>query len=234
MSNPFFHFKKFTVYHNLCAMKVGTDAVLLGAWSNHTSARWILDVGTGSGVIALMLSQRFSDAKVDAIDIDEGAYQQACINFNNSPFKDRLKAFNESFLEFSPQYKYDLIVSNPPYFNNSLLSPNHSRTLARHTTELNLNTLIEKAKSLLNDKGILALVLPYSSLETTVDIANDNGLHLVRSLSVKPMENRPPKRVLLEFSNSFGEQINKELVLELSRHNYSLEYKALTKDFMLD
>jgi tRNA1Val (adenine37-N6)-methyltransferase len=144
MSNPFFHFKQFTIYHNLCAMKVGVDGVLLGAWADCRNAGYILDAGTGSGLIALMLAQR-SNAIIHAIDIDENSCNQAEINFTNSPFHDRLSVEHISFQNYFPPVRYDLIVSNPPYFANSLKSPDKNRNLARHDEFLPIEVLIKKA-----------------------------------------------------------------------------------------
>ena len=143
MSNPYFRFKQFTVYHDLCAMKVGVDGVILGAWADCRNIKYSLDVGTGSGLIALMLAQR-SEAYIHAIDIGENAYKQAEINFNNSPFHDRLSLEQIAFQDFSSSIKYDLIVSNPSYFVHSLKSPDKNRSLARHNEYLPLKVLLKK------------------------------------------------------------------------------------------
>ena len=213
-------------------MKVGTDGVLLGAWTDDSNAQRILDVGTGSGLIALMLAQR-SNAPIDAIDIDENAYKQAIINFENSPFSERLKVYLTDFLSYSPSQNYDLIVSNPPYFIDSLKSPNPSRNFARHSDELNLEALVQKSKQLLSTQGRLSLILPFSSFDSIQAIAIQNHLYLTRKTIVRPLKNHPPKRILLEFSPKEKEIEINDIFIEESRHRYSQEYIELTKDFYL-
>ncbi|MCC8147221.1 MAG: methyltransferase [Bacteroidales bacterium] len=232
MPNPFFSFKQFTVHHDLCAMKVGTDGVLLGAWADCSGAARILDVGTGSGLIALMLAQR-SQAQIDAIDIDFNAYTQAGINFRNSKFKDQMSAWHSDFLVYHKTYKYDLIVSNPPYFLDSLPSPDKSRTTARHSKSLDFDSLITTAKDLLSDTGKISLILPAQSFSFIQQIAEKNHLFLIRKTNVIPLEARPPKRVLIEYSKEDSVRQEDELVIEISRHNYSTAYRELTKDFYL-
>ncbi|MDL2224327.1 methyltransferase [Bacteroidales bacterium OttesenSCG-928-M06] len=233
MANPFFKFKQFTVYHDLCAMKVGTDGVLLGAWANCTGTNHILDIGTGSGLIALMLAQRCPNTTIDALDIDSDAFSQAKNNFINSQFKDRLNIFLCDFLAYQSTCYYDLIISNPPYFNDSLLSPDKARTRARHSSELKIQSLLSKAETLLSETGRIALILPVLNFDSTQAIAADNNLFLARKTLVIPLEGRPPKRVLLEYSKKKLECEEKELVIEISRHLYSPDYKTLTKDFYL-
>jgi tRNA1Val (adenine37-N6)-methyltransferase len=232
MSNPYFRFKQFTVRHDLCAMKVGTDGVLLGAWSDVTNVKKILDVGTGSGLIALMLAQR-STAFIEAVDVDENACRQAKINFENSPFRDRLKIEKIDFQSFSSPAKYDLLVSNPPYFSNSLKSPDNSRNFARHQDSLSLADLITKSASLLNPQGKLALILPFENLENANALARKNQLFLCRKTHVLSVPNQPPKRVLLEYALYKLDLQENELSIEKSRQVYSEEYIALTKDFYL-
>lgn len=233
MPNPFFSFKQFTIYHDLCAMKVGTDGVLLGAWTNCIQANRILDVGSGSGLISLMLAQRCPNARIDAIDIDDKAFEQTKINFSNSRFEKQLKAFHKNFLLYEPEYSYDLIVSNPPYFNDSLNSPDKARTIARHTSSLNMESLILHAFKLLQPSGRLAFILPYSSFNFLQTITCSNNLFLARKTLVRTLQNSPPKRILLEYTKKECSPTEDELFIELSRHNYSEEYKELTKDFYL-
>lgn len=182
MANPYFRFKKFTVYHDKCAMKVGTDAVLLGAWADTSFCRNILDIGTGTGIIALMLAQR-SQATVEAIDIDKEACVQATENAAASPYTERIKVVHASCADFAAsnqQKRYDLIVSNPPYFINSLKCPDNKRTVARHTDTLLLSDLIREAQTLLSPSGRIALVLPYERLEEVKALASANHLYICR------------------------------------------------------
>jgi tRNA1Val (adenine37-N6)-methyltransferase len=233
MSNPYFRFKQFTVRHDLCAMKVGTDGVLLGAWAGVENAEKILDIGTGSGLIALMLAQR-SKAFIDAIDVDENACEQAKINFENSPFYDRLTILKIPFQDFSSPYKYDLLVSNPPYFAHSLKSPDNGRNFARHNDSLTLADLFKKSVSLLNPQGKLSVILPFETLEKVNILATENQLFLCRKTSVVSVSNQPPKRILLEYSLQNTDLQEHELHIEKSPKVYSEEYIALTKDFYLN
>jgi len=232
MSNPFFRFKQFSVYHDLCAMKVGVDGVLLGAWADCGNIQYGLDVGTGSGLIALMLVQR-SKAKVHAIDIDENACKQAEINFHNSPFQERLSVEKVSFQDFSTQVRYDLIVSNPPYFSNSLKSIDNNRNLARHNDNLTLDDLFSKAATMLNQSGKIALILPCEKCETAVKSASENKLFLCRKTLVSSLQNHPPKRVLLEFTFVDKETLENSFFIGKEKESYSDEYRSLTDDFYL-
>ena len=236
MTNPFFRFKKFTVYHDKCAMKVGTDAVLLGAWADTSFCRNILDIGTGTGIIALMLAQR-SQATVEAIDIDKEACVQATENVAASPYTERIKVVHASCADFAAsnqQKRYDLIVSNPPYFINSLKCPDNKRTVARHTDTLLLSDLIREAQTLLSPSGRIALVLPYERLEEVKALASANHLYICRQTDVIPSPGAAPKRLLVELSATEENIKNRDtLTIEEARHQYTPEYIALTKEFYL-
>ena len=236
MTNPFFRFKKFTVYHDKCAMKVGTDAVLLGAWADTSFCRNILDIGTGTGIIALMLAQR-SQATVEAIDIDKEACVQATENVAASPYTERIKVVHASCADFAAsnqQKRYDLIVSNPPYFINSLKGPDNKRTVARHTDTLLLSDLIREAQTLLSPSGRIALVLPYEQLEEVKALASANHLYICRHTDVIPTPGAAPKRLLVELSATEENIKNRDtLTIEEARHQYTPEYIALTKEFYL-
>jgi tRNA1Val (adenine37-N6)-methyltransferase len=232
MSNPFFRFKQFTVHHDLCAMKVGTDGVLLGAWADCTNAKNVLDVGCGSGLIALMLAQR-SEAEIDAVDIDENACEQSEINFRNSPFAGRLNVYHSDFNLYSSTRKYDLIVSNPPYFVRSLKSPNAGRCSARHMEKLRFEDLFGKSTQLLAENGKLSLILPADVFDLIQSIASCNHLFLSRKTTVKPLPASPPKRILLEYSKEKNPLKENELFIENPLHAYSDEYIELTKEFYL-
>jgi len=232
MSNPYFRFKRFTVYHDLCAMKVGVDGVLLGAWADCRNIKYVLDVGTGSGLIALMLAQR-SKAFIHAIDIDENACKQATINFNNSPFNDRLSIERSDYQNFSSSVRYDLIVSNPPYFSDSLKSPDKNRNLARHNEHLPLEVLIEKSASLLSPQGKAAFIIPFDRVATANSLAIENHLFLCRKTLVSSLQNHPPKRVLLEYSFIDQSPTETGFYIGKTKQDYSEAYRALTKDFYL-
>jgi tRNA1Val (adenine37-N6)-methyltransferase len=213
-------------------MKVGTDGVLLGAWADVNEAENILDIGTGSGVIALILAQR-SKACIEAIDLDENACRQAKINFEHSPFRERLSIKKIDFLALSAPLKYDLLVSNPPYFSRSLRPDDIGRRFARHDDSLPLRDLIEKSASLLKPNGKLALILPFDSAETANSFAAENALSLCRRTNVATSPKYPPKRVMLEYSPKQSEVQENNLCITSEDHSFSKTYIALTKDFYL-
>ena len=216
-------------------MKVGTDGVLLGAWANCDSIERILDIGTGTGLIALMLAQR-SKATIDAIEIDAEASVQAKENVEKSPWSEKISVINQSFQDFieKSNNKYDLIVTNPPYFQNSLFAPDKKRTDARHNSNLELGDVIMGTKKLLNREGVLSIILPYLEGNMFILKASEEGLYCVRQTKVLPKPNREPKRLLLEFQQIKKPLVEQELIIELNkRHEYSEAYKNLTKNFYL-
>lgn len=233
MSNPYFTFKKFTVRHDRCAMKVGTDGVLLGAWTDINRSRRILDIGTGTGLIAMMLAQRAEDARITAIDIDTDAVSQAQENIAASPWDDRIEVAHEDIRTYAPTALFDTIVSNPPYFVNSLKCPDRQRNTARHTDTLDALSLLESVSVLLAPEGRFSLILPAAQSDDFVRLATRCGLCLSRHTAVITRPGLPPKRSLMEFRKTPGSCLSDELTVELERHVYSEEYVALTGDFYL-
>ena len=236
MGNPYFRFKQFTVYHDLCAMKVGIDGVLLGAWASTENAKRILDIGTGSGLIALMLAQRNENALIDAIDVEKSAVRQAEINIQHSAWKERIKAHEISLQDFvsMAKNKYDLIVSNPPFFVNSLKTPEKERTNARHTDSLTHEELILLSKSLLAPNGKICVILPIKEGNLCEIFAEKSGLFCSKMVLVFPKPETEAKRLLLEFSTEKKETEISELTIETAiRHQYSAEFTELAKDFYL-
>ena len=235
MSNNFFRFKQFTVFQDCCAMKVGTDGVLLGAWTETFKRNNVLDVGTGTGLIALMIAQRNTNATIDAIDIDEGCVMQAKKNVHESRFAHRVVVQKSSFQDFSTRNdnKYNLIVSNPPYFHNSLKSPSLHRNYARHADSLSFYDIISHGVSLLAEGGRISLILPYEFKSTVLMHAKTVDLFAKRITNVFPLPHKPAKRILVEFGMSDTECVEDDLVIELSRHKYTDEYNALTNEFYL-
>ena len=233
MSNPYFQFKQFIVYHDQCAMKVGTDGVLLGGWTEHRDADFILDIGTGSGLIALMLAQR-SNAQIDAIDIDENAYKQAESNFKNSPFANQLKVHLSSLQDFQSGNQYDLIVSNPPFFSASLKSPDSQRNKARHNDSLSSEELFINTRRLLSFNGRFCIIIPFDRNESISRIADQNQFFLTKKTVVLPTPDSNPKRVLLEYSLQESPCTRNQIIIETSRHQYSEEFFQLTKDYYLN
>lgn len=235
MANPYFSFKQFTVYQDRCAMKVGVDGVLLGVWTNVNNTNQILDIGTGTGLIAIMLAQR-NNSMIDAIEIDSKAVIQASENIKLSPWASRIKVTEISLQDFarSSNKRYDLIVSNPPYFVNSLKSPSGERTLARHADTLTHEELIINALILLKPTGRLSVILPVKEALQCQDFAFSKGLFCIRQVNVIPKPNALAKRVLLEFSLQHFQKEVSELVTEgEQRHEYSKEFSLLAKEFYL-
>ncbi|MDH6353977.1 tRNA1Val (adenine37-N6)-methyltransferase [Dysgonomonas sp. PH5-45] len=235
MPNPYFEFKRFTIRHDKCAMKVGTDGVLLGAWADASGCQTILDVGTGSGLIAIMLAQRYDEsARITAIDIDPDAILQTNENVRESPFTNIVcKEISLQELAVECRDTYDHIVSNPPYFASSLKSPSEKRTLARHTDTLPVEDLIRYSEYLLSDKGRLSFIYPYQEKYFLLELAEKYGLYPTRLTEVLPTPASEPKRVLMELSRMPQPSVCNQLVIEVSRHVYSEEFAELAKDFYL-
>lgn len=234
MSNASFRFKQFTLFQNRCAMKVGTDGVLLGAWTDISEAKNLLDIGTGTGLLALMFAQRSSQILVTAVEIDKEAAEQAEENVNQSPWKDRIEVLNEDILTYCSNTKFDAIVSNPPYFNNNLHPFDKQRILARHNDHFTYPALIDKVVQFLAFDGRFSVILPFEQKEEFITLCNIRGLYLKRKVNVQTIPNAPYKRVLMEFSLRENNEIYKNtLLIEEKRHCYSTEYIELTKDFYL-
>ncbi len=236
MSNDGFRFKQFMVRQDRTAMKVGTDGVLLGAWAGDGKPSAILDVGTGTGLIALMMAQRFPDAMIDAVEPDPDAASQAEENFSLSLWQERLKMYYGNFHGFAESCgkQYDLIVSNPPYFHHSLKAPAAGRTLARHDDSLPKETLLHDAVGLLGAEGQFAVILPRDHSGGFISAASGYSLFPHRVLRVRALPGKPIIREMVSFGFINREPRKEELVIESGgRHIYSEEYKKLTKDFYL-
>jgi len=232
-----FHFKKFSLSDKDCAMKIGTDAVLLGSWTETLEYKSILDIGTGSGIIAMMLAQK-SAACIDAIEIDKNAALTAENNFNNCPWKERLKLYYLSLSEFvfTNTHKFDLIVSNPPYFQNSKLSVNPLKNIAKHNISLSYEELIFSVSKLLNTNGKFCVILPFDQMHTFAEIGLKNNLTTTHITEVIPIANKVPNRVLMQLTNDMenSDCINDKLIIRQDVSNYTKDYKELTKDFLLN
>jgi len=234
--NNYFQFKQFRIIQEQSAMKVGMDGVLLGAWADASGAERILDIGTGTGLIALMMAQKSNVTQIDAIEIDPEAFPEAFLNVQQSPWNGRIQIELSSFQEFTEQTdrKYDLIVSNPPFFTNGIKAPIENRAQARHSHSLPLNVLISGAARLLNENSRISLVLPIESLQEVEKLATLNVLFISRLCRVKPNPIKPEFRILIELTNSECAIQESELMIEFEKHHdYTPEYKELTKDFYL-
>ena len=232
-----FSFKQFSLEQDRTAMKIGTDGVLLGAWTPIEKNPYsILDIGTGTGIIALMLAQRSTAEQIDALEIDEDAYEQATDNFENSPWNDRLFCFHAGLDEFveDPEDEYDLIVSNPPFYSEDYKSSNEQRDLARFQDAMPFEDLIEAADLLLSENGIFAVIIPYKEEESFIDLCTEVELFPVKVTRVKGSHTTPIVRSLLAFKRfELSTLTADELVIEINRHEYTDDYINLTKDFYL-
>ncbi len=242
--NAPFRFKQFAVSHHRSSMRVGVDGVLIGAWAGKDASgvRHILDAGCGCGLIALMAAQRFEDAYIDAVDIDVASMEEASANFSDSPWSNRLKAVNADLNEWMShaQKKYDLIISNPPYFNAGILSPDTPREKARHQDSLSPGRLVTMATNLLNTDGRLALISPKDSLSEIIKAAEASEMAVKRITYVKGNHESEIKRVMVELAKvkippdtNHNNLIEEVLVIEERRGEYTPEYKALTEDFYI-
>lgn len=231
-----FQFKQFTVQQDKCAMKVGTDGVLLGAWApvDHNPFS-ILDIGAGTGLIALMLAQRSHAEQIDGLEVDADAHEQAVDNFENSPWGDRLFCYHASLDEFmeEPEDEYDLIVSNPPFYTDGYFSGDEQRDMARHNNSLPFDDLIQASEILLSEIGVLAVVIPFKEEEKFIALAKEEQLYPFKITRVKGTPETEIKRSLIAFSRTEKEIATDELIIETARHKYTDEYISLTKDFYL-
>ncbi len=235
MTQPF-KFKQFEVNQDQCAMKIGTDSVLLGAWTSiKNNPLSIVDIGAGTGILALILAQRCNAEIIDAIEIDANAYEQCVTNFEQSPWADRLFCYHAALNEFVAEIdqKYDLIICNPPFYTENYKTTNKQRDLARFTDAMPFNHLLLGVSKLLQPNGIFSVVIPYKEEINFLTLAKKNGLFANQILHVKGNSLSPIKRSLITFSFKEKTPFVKTLIIEKSRHNYTIDYINLTKDFYL-
>lgn len=232
MRNPFFRFKQFTVWHDRCAMKVGTDGVLLGAWVSLDQARNVLDIGTGSGLIALMIAQRCL-AQITGIDIDADAIEQAGENASASPWGNRIRFYQADANSFQNGV-YDTIVSNPPYFRERVHCPDGQRNAARHTESLTFENLLNAVVRLMSEGGNFSVILPMEAGERFITLAAERHLYLLRRTYVHTKPSVSPKRVLMTFVRTIQACDTAHLIIEESPRVYSPEYAKLVGDFYLN
>lgn len=236
MSTKPFHFKEFSIIQDKTAMKVGTDGVLLGAWVTiENEMTSVLDIGTGTGLIALQIAQKSDCEIIDAIEIEPNAYEQAVENFENSPWADRLFCYHASLKNFVIEMddKYDLIISNPPYYRDTYKNLEQKRAMARHTESLSFEDLLSATAKLLTPKGNCAFVIPFHEEDKFLKIASKFNLYPTKILRVKGNNESPVKRTLLQLS--FKKTIAKTdiLIIETERHIYTKKYKNLVKEYYL-
>ena len=211
-------------------MKVGTDAMLLGSFIESNQKGKCLEIGTGTGVISIMIAQRSPELTITALDIDLESLEEAIQNFQNSPWSNRLEGILEDFLDYSTSEKFDLIVSNPPYFENGLLNESKRKASSRHEASLPLINLFQKSKGLLTEKGEFVLILPAQSAQKWIDNALKMNLFCFKEIAILGKPNLP-KRSILFFSKENKEIMNEELIIRNLDNKYTEEYKKLTLDF---
>ena len=232
-----FKFKQFAINQDRCAMKIGTDAVLLGAWCPiDNNPKSILDIGAGTGILALMLAQRTNADQIDALEIDEEAYEQCVENFEASAWADKLFCYHAGLDEFvdEPEDEYDLIISNPPFYSEDFKTENEQRDLARFQDAMPFEDLIEAADLLLSENGLFAVVIPYKEEERFIDLCAEYELYPVKATRVKGSHKTPIIRSLLAFKRfELSVLTADELVVEINRHEYTDDYINLTQDFYL-
>ncbi len=228
-----FRFKQFAIRQEQAAMKVGTDGVLLGAWANIANAKRILDIGTGTGLIALMLAQRTSAAtKIEAIEIEQHAYEEACFNIAQSPWDERITVHHQSVQEFSSQ-PYDLIICNPPFFKNSLKPPDEKRLVARHAEGLPIEALAKHCKRLINNDGSISLIIPKQNEKETISCFIENGLYCNHITYVHTTAHKPSERCLLHLTTVEKSKTMDVLVLLDENLEKTIAYRQLTQDYYL-
>ncbi len=232
-----FSFKNFNINQDRCAMKIGTDAVLLGAWCPIDNKPFsVLDIGAGTGILSLMLAQRTSAEQIDALEIDENAYEQCVENFEASPWSDRLFCYHAGLYEFveEPEEEYDIIISNPPFYSEDYKTENTQRDLARFQDAMPFEELVEAADLLLSENGIFAVIIPFKEEERFIDLCAEAELFPIKVTRVKGSYTTPIVRSLLAFKRYELSVLEaNELVIEINRHEYTNDYIALTQDFYL-
>lgn len=216
-------------------MKIGTDAVLLGTWADAPDPSRILDIGTGTGILALMLAQRFPGAVIDAVDVIPDAVEQARENFRSSPWADRINGHRSAIQEFQPRDRYALIVTNPPFFRDGIKPDQSARAIARHDDNLSLADLAAAVNRLLTDNGILCVILPTEQATEFSQVAAEHNLFCSASTSVHPTPEKACKRCLMKFGRHAADsgESDSRLTVEIERHVYSPEFTAMARDFLL-
>ena len=235
MSNPYFRFQQFTIYQDKTAMKISTDGIVLGACCDFGKAKKVLDIGTGTGLLSLMAAQR-SMADITAVEIDQDAYCQATENVQKSKFASRIKVVNGDFLALynDGAEQFDYIVSNPPFFRNSLKSSSLGRSIARHEDSLPFEKFVPTVARLLTTDGIFSVILPESERLYFNRLCIANGLHICGKTAVKSFENSDTLRVILHFGKSILPLQQEILVIYSSQNIYTQRFKELVKDFYIN
>jgi tRNA1Val (adenine37-N6)-methyltransferase len=229
-----FRFKRFTICDDQASMKLGTDAVLLGAWANVQDANYALDIGTGCGIIAIMLAQRTSATRIDAVELQAPDAEQAQENVLRSPWSNRISIWQHDVRTFETKIRYDVIVSNPPYFSRSLLPPKSARSHVRHDLMLNADDLVQSVLRLLSPAGKFSVILPPGEASIFISRANATGLVLLRHTKFFTRSSKPQERSLMEFGFTGAGPVEETLLLLDENERTTGEYQRLTNAFYLD
>lgn len=232
MPNTHFSFKQFTIHQDQTAMKVTTDACILGAYTEVKEPENVLDIGTGTGLLALMLAQR-SNAKIDAVETDKNAYNQAVININESIFRDKIKIHHISIQDFTTTYAYDLIISNPPFFQNHLKSETQSRNNSIHTDTLSFEDLLNSILRLLSFNGIFVVLLPVYESSIFEQLSTLQGLYPQNKLMIRHRKGSRILRIITTFGRVKKQIIHEELIIKNPDESYSPDFQTLLKDYYL-
>lgn len=236
MQSSVFQFKQFSIHQSASAMKVGTDGVLIGAWAESDNVAEILDIGSGTGLISLMLSQRFPKASITGVELDTDAHRESIENVSRSSWKERVQMVNDSIQDFAVNStkSFGLIVSNPPFYKTQLRPPNERRSVARHNDTLPFGELLSSVKKMLADDGRFCVILPAESQGEIETLCTKMDLSFAKKCTVLPTPDKPAKRILYSISKQKNQTVCETIVIESNgRHHYSAEYKKLTKDFYL-
>lgn len=228
-----FRFKQFEIVNSLSAMKVGTDGVLLGAWADNDKTDRILDIGSGSGLISLMLAQRFPDARITGIEIDPQATAEARLNASNTAWQDRITFICNDFCEWSTDEKFDMIVSNPPFFTNGLKSPDSSRATARHAAGLSPASILDRASKMLDPDGVIAMIVPADMVDNLIFEATMHRLNPLKITNVTTRAGKPPRRALISFTPKACAVASSIFTIS-GADGFTPEYRDLTHEFYLE
>lgn len=228
-----FQFKQFMIRQDRCTLKVGTDGVVLGAWANVEGAKRILDIGTGTGLLALMAAQRNPIAQVDAIEIDDASADQAKENVAASPWADRIRVHRMDVRKMRSTEKYDLIICNPPFYAGEMASPDERAGVAKHSGELSFSDLAQAVLDHLSDHGKFACIIPINREKELIGVLSDLAIYPSRRCELRYLEDRPAKRLLLEFDRKGTEVKEELLIVEHQPGEFTLQYKYMLKDFLL-
>lgn len=235
MPKPEFRFKHFTVRQDRCALKVSTDGLLFGAWVDHQGAKRILDIGTGTGLLALIAAQRNTEAWIDAVEIDDDSAAQAAENVAASPWPERIRVHRMDVRRMKTADRYDLIVCNPPYYADYSTSPDARVAVAKHSDELRFAELLEAVEGLMSEDGRFAVIIPLSREGEFLKVAKGHGLHPSKRCVVRYVAHRPAKRVLLELRRNAGDVAGSTLTIEATGpFDYTPEYRAMIRDLMVE